>query len=74
MPQLILKEELIKQQRRLFHNLGKIFIFKNHKKKEENKFYKNFFAATLGSSTMHISAFIDTWLASMLISGSISYL
>ncbi len=23
---------------------------------------------------MHISAFIDTWLASMLISGSISYL
>ena len=55
-------------------NLGKIFIFKNHKKKEENKFYKNFFAATLGSSTMHISAFIDTWLASMLISGSISYL
>ena len=55
-------------------NLGKIFIFKNHKKKEENKFYKNFFAATLGSSTIHISAFIDTWLASMLISGSISYL
>ncbi len=52
----------------------KYFIFKNHKKKEENKFYKNFFAATLGSSTMHISAFIDTWLASMLISGSISYL
>ena len=55
-------------------NLGKIFIFKNQKKQEEHKFYKNFFAATLGSSTMHISAFIDTWLASMLISGSISYL
>lgn len=55
-------------------NLCKIFHFKKHKKKEESKFYKNFFAATLGSSTLHISAFIDTWLASFLISGSISYL
>ena len=55
-------------------NLCKIFTFKKHKKKEENRFYKNFFAATLGSSTLHISAFIDTWLASFLISGSISYL
>ncbi|OCL90538.1 murein biosynthesis integral membrane protein MurJ [Aliarcobacter thereius] len=55
-------------------NLGKIFTFRRHKKKEKTKFYKNFFAATLGSSTMHISAFIDTWLASFLISGSISYL
>lgn len=56
------------------HNLCKIFHFKKHKKKEENKFYKNFMSATLGSSTAHISAFIDTWLASFLISGSISYL
>jgi putative peptidoglycan lipid II flippase len=56
------------------HNLLKIFHFKKHKKKEENRFYKNFFSATLGSSTLHISAFIDTWLASFLISGSISYL
>ena len=55
-------------------NLCKIFHFKKHKKKEENKFYKNFFSATLGSSTLHLSAFIDTWLASFLISGSISYL
>jgi putative peptidoglycan lipid II flippase len=55
-------------------NLCKIFTFKKHKKKEENRFYKNFFAATLGSSTLHISAFIDTWLASFLVSGSISYL
>ncbi|WP_198305243.1 murein biosynthesis integral membrane protein MurJ [Arcobacter vandammei] len=55
-------------------NLGKIFTFRRHKQKEKTKFYKNFFAATLGSSTMHISAFIDTWLASFLISGSISYL
>ena len=56
------------------HDLCKIFHFKKHKKKEENKFYKNFFAATVGSSTAHISAFIDTWLASFLMTGSISYL
>lgn len=56
------------------NSLGKIFTFRKHKKKEENRFYKNFFAATLGSSTMHISSFIDTWLASFLVSGSISYL
>jgi putative peptidoglycan lipid II flippase len=56
------------------NNLCKIFHFKKHEKKEENKFYKNFFSATIGSSTLHISAFIDTWLASFLISGSISYL
>ncbi len=37
-------------------------------------FYKNFFPAIFGSSTSHISAFLDTWLASFLISGSISYL
>jgi len=55
-------------------SLMKIFHFKKHKKKEENKFYKNFMSATLGSSTAHISAFLDTWLASFLISGSISYL
>ena len=55
-------------------NLCKIFHFKKHEKKEDNKFYKNFFSATLGSSTLHLSAFIDTWLASFLISGSISYL
>ena len=55
-------------------NLCKIFTFKKHKKKEENRFYKNFFSATFGSSTLHISAFIDTWLASYLVSGSISYL
>jgi len=55
-------------------NLCKIFTFRKHQKKEENRFYKNFLAATFGSSTLHISAFIDTWLASFLISGSISYL
>ncbi|XOB61131.1 murein biosynthesis integral membrane protein MurJ [Campylobacterota bacterium DY0563] len=56
------------------YNLCKIFTFKKHEKKEENKFYKNFFAATMGSSTAHLSAFLDTWLASFLVTGSISYL
>lgn len=55
-------------------NLRKIFTFKKHIKKEENRFYKNFLGATLGSSTAHLSAFLDTWLASFLVSGSISYL
>ncbi|MBU3013799.1 murein biosynthesis integral membrane protein MurJ [Poseidonibacter lekithochrous] len=55
-------------------SLCKIFHFKKHKKKEENKFYKNFMSATVGSSTTHLSAFIDTWLASFLMTGSISYL
>ena len=55
-------------------NLCKVFTFKKHKKKEENRFYKSFFGATIGSSTAHLSAFLDTWLASFLVSGSISYL
>ena len=54
-------------------NLLKIFTFKKMQIKE-NRFYKNFAGATLGSSTAHISAFLDTWLASFLVSGSISYL
>ena len=54
-------------------NLLKIFTFKKLSIKE-NKFYKNFASATMGSSTAHISAFLDTWLASFLVSGSISYL
>ncbi|AXH15420.1 murein biosynthesis integral membrane protein MurJ [Malaciobacter mytili] len=54
-------------------NLLKIFTFRREKKRESS-FYKRFFEATLGSSTSHISAFLDTWLASFLVSGSISYL
>lgn len=42
--------------------------------KATNKFYKNFLSATVGSSTSHVSAFLDTWLASFLIAGNISYL
>jgi putative peptidoglycan lipid II flippase len=54
-------------------NLLKTFTF-NKINISENKFYKNFISATVGSSTSHISAFLDTWLASFLVSGSISYL
>jgi putative peptidoglycan lipid II flippase len=56
------------------NNLLKIFSFKNLSLKYTDKFYNNFFHATVGSSTTHLSAFIDTWLASFLITGSISYL
>jgi putative peptidoglycan lipid II flippase len=41
---------------------------------KNNKFYKNFYFAVFGSSATHIAAFLDTWLASFLVSGTISYL
>lgn len=44
------------------------------KKHNKTKFYTLFFHGLVGSSTAQISAFIDTWLASFLVSGSISYL
>ncbi|MEA2017887.1 MAG: murein biosynthesis integral membrane protein MurJ [Campylobacterota bacterium] len=54
------------------------FFTTNIKKKKRNfkqsKFYKQFYPAVFGSSSAHIAAFLDTWLASFLISGSISYL
>ena len=37
-------------------------------------FYKNFYYGVLGSSSAQIGAFIDTWFASFLAFGSISYL
>ncbi len=43
-------------------------------KADQKRFTSNFFASTIGSSTAQISAFLDGWLASFLISGSISYL
>lgn len=57
-----------------------ILACKGYKRKKDliqddlNRFYKNFFPAILGNSTAQISAFLDTWLASFLVSGSISYL
>ncbi|MFK5880798.1 MAG: murein biosynthesis integral membrane protein MurJ [Sulfurospirillum sp.] len=47
------------------------------RKKIQNQskiFYKSFYHAIIGNSTAQISAFLDTWLASFLASGSISYL
>ncbi|WP_304546359.1 murein biosynthesis integral membrane protein MurJ [Sulfurimonas microaerophilic] len=43
-------------------------------KKDTSKFKREFFPAMWGNSTAQVSAFLDTFLASFLISGSISYL
>ncbi|MEN4052503.1 MULTISPECIES: murein biosynthesis integral membrane protein MurJ [Sulfurimonas] len=43
-------------------------------KEDTKKFKKNFFPAIWGNSTAQISAFLDTFLASFLATGSISYL
>ncbi|MEA3289752.1 MAG: murein biosynthesis integral membrane protein MurJ [Campylobacterota bacterium] len=55
----------------------KFFSVSFRKKKRDikhSKFYKQFYPAVFGSSSAHIAAFLDTWLASFLVSGSISYL
>ncbi|MCF6200621.1 MAG: murein biosynthesis integral membrane protein MurJ [Hydrogenimonas sp.] len=41
---------------------------------ELKRFSRSFFPSVLGNSTSQLSSFIDTWLASFLVSGSISYL
>ena len=43
-------------------------------KRDTRKFRNNFFPAMWGNSTAQVSAFLDTFLASFLLSGSISYL
>ena len=52
------------------------FFTTNIKKKQrdfkQSKFYKQFYPAVFGSSSAHIAAFLDTWLASFLVTGSIS--
>lgn len=61
-------------------NLLKLFKygFFNRKKDktgvEEKKFFNSFSHAIIGNSTPQISAFLDTWIASFLLTGSISYL
>lgn len=55
----------------------KFFTTNARKKKrdiQQSKFYKQFYPAVFGSSAAHVAAFLDTWLASFLITGSISYL
>jgi putative peptidoglycan lipid II flippase len=50
-------------------------ISKQHKIKDEiNTFKGKFVASALGSSTAQVSAFLDSWLATFLATGSISYL
>ncbi len=41
---------------------------------EIKRFSRFFFPSVFGNSTAQLSSFIDTWLASFLVSGSISYL
>lgn len=51
------------------------FNFKKKKQDIENsKFYTQFYPAVFGSSSAHLASFLDTWLASFLVTGSISYL
>jgi putative peptidoglycan lipid II flippase len=47
---------------------------KKNDKTAQTNFNKAFIPSILGNSTAHISAFLDTWLATFLVSGSISYL
>ncbi len=58
--------------------LGIKFFTTNFRKKrrdiKQSRFYKQFYPAVFGSSSAHVAAFLDTWLASFLVSGSISYL
>ncbi len=51
-----------------------IMIKKYDLKDELSHFYSRFFPAILGNSTAQLSAFIDTFLATFLSAGSISYL
>jgi len=41
---------------------------------DSRRFFANFFPAIWGNSTAQVMAFLDTWLASFLAAGSISYL
>ncbi|MEA1955202.1 MAG: murein biosynthesis integral membrane protein MurJ [Campylobacterota bacterium] len=60
---------------KLLYGGFKYIKIKSYKiKKETKQFKKQFFPAIWGNSTPQISAFLDTFLASFLISGSISYL
>jgi len=47
---------------------------KKEDKVDTKTFTKHFLPSVFGNSTAHISAFLDTWLATFLVSGSISYL
>ncbi len=57
--------------------IGGVKYFSKKKKLIQNEtrtFKKEFIPAIWGNSTAQLSAFLDTWLASFLASGAISYL
>lgn len=59
--------------------IGRALLLGLRAKKDRAKsgikgFYKQFFKGLLGSSASQLSSFLDTWLASFLAFGSISYL
>ena len=60
----------------ILKRLAKVFFVQktDRIKQDLSRFYHNFFLGILGNSTAQIAAFLDTWLASFLAAGSISYL
>lgn len=58
----------------LFGGFKYFWTKKETLKEDKKRFQKSFFLAIWGNSTAQFSAFIDTWLASFLVTGSISYL
>ncbi len=67
----IKKKNLLKLFRYGFTNKNRN---KSRLKSEKRGFFNSFSHAILGNSTPQISAFLDTWIASFLLTGSISYL
>ena len=53
---------------------GGLVKFARGKRADTKGFFSNFFHGLVGSSAMQLSSFMDTWLASFLAAGSISYL
>ena len=58
----------------LFGGFKHFFIKKEKVSDDKQQFKRSFFPAIWGNSTAQVSAFLDTWLASFLVTGSISYL
>ncbi|ASM37029.1 MAG: murein biosynthesis integral membrane protein MurJ [Campylobacter sputorum] len=53
---------------------GGFIKFKKGLRAKTDGFWKNFYHGVIGSSSAQIGAFMDTWFASFLATGSISYL
>ncbi|AQW80916.1 murein biosynthesis integral membrane protein MurJ [Campylobacter pinnipediorum] len=62
----------IKNLNKMF--FGGIYNFIKGKKADTKNFFINFYHGVFGSSALQISSFMDTWLASFLATGSISYM